>query len=406
MLAAVAAGWTGLVCAAGVFAQPTGLRTSLGSSLRSHGLRSRTPHIEPVPVEGLDALRHFHRALEALARNPDRRVRVLHYGDSNVAADIWTMVAREALQARFGNGGSGYLLPRGHGSWHRTPVRIESEGDWRSRRRGFAQDYGPADGLWGLSGVGMEPASPNARLRLEIPAGITERIFELHALGRPRPSGALAVRIDGGEWHRVELLHDRPALVLRRWNLDATAHAIEVRHAGGRPRILGVVVENPSGLVYDVLGINGHRASAINHWNAELLRSQLVHRRPDLLILSYGGNEALDPHLPMDAYESQTRAAVTKMRSVAPGASCLLVGPLASMPRYAERMQAVTAVQRRLAPELGCGFWDSSRTSGGHGTLGRWIRFPGMVSTDGLHLGRQGYERVGQVFVRALLQGL
>jgi len=382
------------------------LPTSLRSSLRSRGFRPPTPRVHPVWIEGSEALSHFHRALDALRADPDRRVRVLHYGDSNVAADLWTMVAREVLQQRFGDGGAGYLLPRGHGSWHRVPVRMQSQGRWLSRRRGFARDFGPADGLWGLAGVGVEPGAAGARVRLEVPAGDGGRVFELHALGRPRPPGALAVRIDGGDWEHVDLRHDRPALILRRWALDGAAHRVEVRHAGGRPRLLGMVVERTSGVVYDVLGINGHRASAINHWDMDLLRSQLAHRQPDLVVLSYGGNEALDPNLPMSAYEAQTREAVARIRSAAPQASCLMVGPLASVRRYAPRMRAVTEVQRRIAPELGCAFWDSSQTSGGPGTLRRWVRYPGMVSGDRLHLGRQGYERVGREFATALLRDL
>lgn len=400
------AGVAGVLCAAVALAQPPVFPTSLRSSLGTRPWRSSSPPVQPVWIEGSDALRHFHGALAALRRDPSRRVRVLHYGDSNVAADVWTMVAREVLQQRFGDGGPGYFLPRGHGSWHRVPLRVQSQGQWLSRRRGFARDFGPADGLWGLAGVGVEPGSAGARVRVAVPAGPEGRVFELHALGRPRPPGALAVRIDGGEWQRVDLRHDRPGLILRRWRLDGGAHEVEVRHAGGRPRLLGMVVEHRSGVVYDVLGINGHRASAINHWNEELLRAQLTHRRPDLVVLSYGGNEALDPNLPIDAYEAQTRAAVARIRSLAPEASCLMVGPLASVRRYAERMRAVTEVQRRIAPQLGCAFWDSSRTSGGHGTLHRWVRYPGMVSGDRLHLGRHGYELVGREFATALLRDL
>ncbi|HJL15161.1 MAG TPA: GDSL-type esterase/lipase family protein [Sandaracinaceae bacterium LLY-WYZ-13_1] len=403
-------GLTGLILAsaglcAAALAQPPALRTTLRSSVPSGGW-ARTPQIHPVTVEGGEHLGHFYGALRALRRDRDQRVRVLHYGDSNVAADLWTMITREALQRRFGDGGAGYFLPRGHGSWHRVDVHVRSEGSWESRRRGFGRDYGPADGLWGLAGVAVEPGAAGARVRVDVPAGPDDRRFELHLLGRPRPRGRVAVRIDDGEWETIDLWHDEPTLILRRWPLDGAEHEVQVRHAGGIPRVLGMVVENDAGVVYDVLGINGHRASAINHWDEDLLRSQLSLRRPDLVVLSYGGNEALDPNLPMDAYERQTRAAVARIREAAPGASCLMVGPVASMPRYADRMGAVTEIQRRIAPDLGCAFWDASRPAGGHGRLRRWLRFPGMVSGDHLHLGRQGYELVGREFAASLLRGL
>lgn len=362
----------------------------------------REPLVRNVPIEQPDALRAIGDALSALERDPSRRVRVLHYGDSNVAADLWTAVARAELQRRYGDGGSGYLLPPGHGSAHRGAVTITAEGPWESRRRGFVRDFGPTDGLWGLAGVAIEARGPGARIAIDVPDAGVPHDLEVHLLARPRP-GAIDVRVDDRPPVRLDAEQDRPGLVMRRFELETGAHRVRVGHAGGVPRLLGVVVERRSGVVYDVLGINGHRASAILSWDEDLLRAQLRHRRPDLVVLSYGGNEALDPDLPMTTYEERARRAIARVRSLAPDASCLLVGPLATFPEHARRMRGVTAVQRRLAPELGCAFWDSSALSGGPGTLDRWARHPGMVSRDRLHLGRTGYERVGRAFADALL---
>ena len=359
--------------------------------------------VSPVSVEG--SLTHFHEALRALERDPSRRVRVLHYGDSNVAADLWTGTTRDALQARFGHGGSGYLLPRRHGSWHRGPVHIREEGRWQSRRRGFARDFGPVDGFWGLAGTSVEPAGPGARIVLDVPEADQARTLEVHLLGRPQ-NGAVTVSIDDDAPVTVDTRASAPTLVLRRFALDAAAHRVVVRAVAGRPRVLGLVVERAHGVVYDVFGINGARASAINGWDTTLLAAQIAHRPPDLIVLSYGGNEALDPALGLGVYEERTRGAIQRMQALAPEASVLLVGPLATEERHATRMGAVTRIQRRLAQELGCAFWDSSMTSGGPGTLSRWVRLPGMVGRDHLHLGRMGYEAVGRAFVSALLDGL
>ena len=364
----------------------------------------RGPEVRRVDIIDQGALRHFHRALERLARDPSARVRVMHWGDSNVAADLWTAVTRERLQNRYGHGGSGYLLPRTHGSWHRGPVRLSTDGGWAVRRRGGRGGLGPHDGLWGIAGVAMEPARPGATLIAAVPEAPGERVLELHLLGRRRP-GRVRIQVDDGPRTLVSTRRERPQLIVHSTVLDGRAHRVRVRHAGGVPRVLGLVVERRSGVVYDVLGINGQRASTLLSWDEPLLRAQLALRRPDLVVLSYGGNEALDPHLGMEQYEAQTRAAVLRMRRLSPEASCLLVGPLATFPRYARRMGRVTQIQARLARELGCAFWDSSMTSGGPGTLRRWVRFPGMVGADHLHLGPEGYQRVGERFVGALLRG-
>ena len=381
--------------------------TPVHAQPRSHRVRTlgQAPTVQRVDVSNPGALRHFHEALAALGRDPSERVRVMHWGDSNVAADLWTAVTRDTLQTRYGHGGSGYLLPRSHGSWHRGPVRLTTDGGWAVRRRGFARGFGPHDGLWGIAGVAMEPSRPGAVLIAEVPEAPTERVLEIHLLGRARP-GRLEMRVDAGPWEAVSARRSVTQLVVHRRQLDAGAHRVRIRHAGGVPRVLGIVVERTSGVVYDVLGINGHRASALLTWNEALLGAQLARRSPDLAVFSYGGNEALDPNLSLAAYEEQTQTAIERMRRLTPRASCLLVGPLATYERHAPRMGAVTEVQRRLARSQGCGFWDSSQTSGGPGTLNRWARFPGMVGADHLHLGRDGYERVGRGFVAALLRGI
>jgi lysophospholipase L1-like esterase len=357
------------------------------------------PRVGRAAIEFPQHLASFRASLRARLAGRRSVVRIAHWGDSNVASDLWTQVPRHALQVRFGNGGPGYALPRGHGTWHRD-LRIDSAGRWESRRGGHGRSFGPVDGLWGVAGVAISPATYGARLEFDVPAG-TEHI-ELHLLGRPVP-GRLEVRVDGGPWEEASTFRPVPTLLRPRLPVRAGSH-VEIRHAGGRPRVLGVVAEADEGVVYDVLGINGHRTAAWLRWDPSLLRDQLSNRPPDLAILSYGGNEALDPALGMGRYEEQLRAAVQRLRTVAPRASCLLVGPLATCPEHASRMREVTAIQRRVAPEVSCAFWDPSRVMGGHGGLcRRWARFPGMVSGDRLHLGPEGYEAVGRRFTEALL---
>ncbi|MFO8073640.1 MAG: GDSL-type esterase/lipase family protein [Polyangia bacterium] len=361
--------------------------------------------VRSVPVENAGALDRFHEALHGLAAGSERRVRVLHFGDSNVAADLWTGEVRRALQERFGDGGPGYLLPRPHGSWHSGSTSADCGRAFNTRRLGFAKGFGPPDGLWGLAGVAMEGAGPEAWFEIEVPE-IRGGVFELHALGRPC-GGAVDVSIDGMPPLRVDVRRDEIGLVRSRWRLDEGAHGIRGRVVGGRRvRILGFAVERDrSGVVYDTLGINGHRAAAINLWDEGLLAEQLVSRRPDLVVLSYGGNEALSPRLSLPKYERDLRRAVSKMRRLTFGASCLLVGPVSMCPER-RKVARVVEVQRRVAHEMGCGFWDSRAVSGGPGSLCRWIASRrDLVSGDHLHLRKKGYVLVAREFTRALLAG-
>ena len=371
------------------------------------GGQTREPVVNDVSVENPSGLDAFHRALRGLGTGERQQVRVMHWGDSNVAADLWTLTTRRRLQHRFGDGGAGYLVPPPWGSRVGGPVVLRGGQRWQARRYGFARDFGPADGLWGLAGVAVEGQGRGAVLQLELPSMARGGRLEVHALGRRR-GGTLEVVIDGSHPIAIDTERQGESLVRHDIALGPGPHRARVRVAGWKPvRLLGLVVEQEgSGVVYDVLGINGHRVTAQLAWDQQLMREQLEVREPDLVILGYGGNEALDVHLDLDHYEDKLDEALGRMRSLAPQASCLVASPVAMCPEN-QRNVEVTRIQRRVAPRHGCAFWNTSQVSGGHGSLCQWIRVgSGLVSGDRLHLGQRGYEIVGEQFADALVEGL
>lgn len=370
------------------------------------GTAQRRPVVvRDVPVENPEALHAFHHALRELRAGNRDRVRVLHWGDSNVAADLWTSVARRRLQAAFGDGGAGYLVPPPWGSRFAGGVLIRGGRVWHARR--YGREYGPMDGLWGLAGVAVEGAGRGATLDIVPPPSPRGAVLEVHAVGRPR-GGGFTVAVDGGPPLAVDTAMPHVSLVTRRIALPPGIHRARLRVTSARPvRLLGIVLEQADrGVVYDVLGINGLRVSAQLEWNEQLLHEQLAERPADLVVLGYGGNEALDIGLSMERYEAQLSRALERIRRLTPNASCLVVSPVAMCPANPRNMD-VTAIQRRLAPRWGCAFWHTAEVSGGHGSLCDWIRAgEGMVSRDRLHLGRRGYELMGQRFTDALLREL
>jgi hypothetical protein len=64
-------------------------------------------------------------------------------------------------------------------------------------------------------------------------------------------------------------------------------------------------------------------------------------------------------------------------------------------------------IQRRVARDTGCGFFDTFNAMGGDGTMARWYNGqPRLVSADLIHPGPAGGRMIATVFARELAAGV
>jgi lysophospholipase L1-like esterase len=198
--------------------------------------------------------------------------------------------------------------------------------------------------------------------------------------------------------------------------LPDALHRIDLRTEGdGRVRVFGAALERDvPGVILDTLGVPGTRARDHLFWDDAVYREHLARRKPDLLVFAYGTNESGDDDVPVAMYEEQLRKVLLRAREVAVGASCLLIGP-SDRPLLDEEhgtygprplTDAVIDVQRRVAAELGCGFFDVSAFMGGQLSMLRWATaVPPLGSRDFVHFTAAGYAKLADVLHDALLAG-
>ena len=71
------------------------------------------------------------------------------------------------------------------------------------------------------------------------------------------------------------------------------------------------------------------------------------------------------------------------------------------------RTMQLIAVQHRVALDLGCGFFDLVAFQGGALSMVQWAaNDPAYASQDHIHYSRLGYQRLGEVLLEALLDGM
>lgn len=363
----------------------------------------------PVPARGLE---RFHAALAALAAGTRREsVRVLWLGDSHTYADFWTDAVRRPLQARFGNGGPGYLL-LGVKPYRHAGVTVVTEGSWRREPSAPSTSARTGDGQFGLAGMRVTPASEGAVAAASPLSGALRGTARWTLYFRAKSAAdRLSVRLGDGAPTTLDARAGTAGpsgTPVRRFAVEGEAAArLEVRAVSGAPELFGVALESTApGVVLDTLGINGARASTPLAWDETAWIAEVRARRPELVVLAYGTNEVAETR-PVERYRAHYQALLGRLRLAAPDADCLLAGPTDwDEPSGATRQRVIDIdrVEREVAAELGCRYFSVYDAMGGEGSHTRWERAsPALAAPDGIHLMPAGYAKLGELVAGELL---
>lgn len=380
-------------------------RHSVSASTRleaQEGVEQKLAEGAGIPIANVRALTPFFEELYRQQKGESAApLRVLHYGDSHVAADEWTANLRGHFKERFGDGGSGYSVAgRPWKSYRRLDVRSGSSRGWYSD--GLVGRAG--DGAYGLGGVSMSSKRPRESVYI-VAEGPRFELFYLL-----QPGGGSVQIYDNGV--PVERLSTAGELGPGYYRYDAEEgdHKLEARTLDRAPvRLFGWVVERPRGMTYEALGINGADAPLPLKWNEDVLRSNLQHRNPALIVLSYGTNEAGQKGWTLDKYRDVFTSLIRRFREASPSAAILVIGPPDRAVRVRgrewkplENLDLIVDAQRQAAVTEGCAFWDQRAKMGGKGSIRQWM-LAGMAQDDHVHLTLPGYRLIGDVVFRDLM---
>ena len=371
-------------------------------------------------------LTRFYRALADLdAGKRQAPVVVLQLGDSHTANDAFGSRMREVLQSRFGAAGRG-LLPPGipFQTYAPTSVRVTADAGWRAVRSMDAT----SPGLFGLSGLRQRAVAPGAAMSLEADAEGGLGRAEVEVLRQPG-GGSLEVETDGRRASLIETNGERPEAAFLRLPTKAGSRQVTLRAMGDGPvEVLSWSASRASsGLLYANLGTIGATVRLLNLWDPDIVRLELEHLRPSLLLIAFGTNEGFSPALDPD-YGRGYAAAVRQLLASAPAASVLVMGPpdgdwraqrdggLAApcsdaVPgredwRKPPHLAAIRAAQRRAAEANGWAFWDWSEAMGGDCAMHEWTQLdPPLAQPDHVHLRAAGYRRTADALLSTLLAG-
>jgi lysophospholipase L1-like esterase len=368
----------------------------------------RTP-VPPI-VDRKGSLERLWGRLAGLARGAEKdHVRIAVYGDSNMTMDYITGELRRVLQARFGDGGHGWVALGRPWSWYvHQDVRHDMGAGWRP----FATSTHKAkDGLYGFANIAAESSTPGATTWVATagdrsPVGRSVGRFDLAYLERPG-GGTFEVRVDGRAVRTVATNAGETRAGFQRIDVDDGPHKLECVTAGDGPvRVFGVALEREgAAVIVDSLGVGALNYEQMQHVESTTRIAMLQRRKYDLVVFLLGTNMFM-PRL----HAKWVKTVLADFRAALPDAAILLMSPPDLVAHRTDahsdpRIVALEAQMQEIADANDCAFWDFRAAMGGDLAIKRFAQ-RGLASRDHVHLTKDGGALMGDRFAHALVEGL
>jgi lysophospholipase L1-like esterase len=365
----------------------------------------------PKVVDRQNAMAPFYEALGALVRGQAKRhVRIAVYGDSNMTMDYITGGLRRFLQARFGDGGHGFVAAARPWNWYRhMDVRHEvSESAWTH----YATSTHPTmDHHYGMSNICAESLSLGAWSYVETakddaPIGTKVSSVDVYYMKRPKV-GMFEIRVDGKVAKEVDTRDEETRAAFEHLDLDDGPHKVEVKVSKGFVRMLGTTFERtkPS-VVVDSFGTGSFNYDQFNRVSAASRDPMLQRRQYDLVVFLLGTNVFTTD----EKTEADMAAVAEWYRTALPKVPLLYMTPPdiieARPPTHsAKRIAKLADLIVRVADKLGAASWDFRAGMGGDMAAAAFAK-AGYAEFDYTHLKEGGGALMGQRFAHALFEGL
>jgi lysophospholipase L1-like esterase len=337
--------------------------------------------------------------------------RITHFGDSIIAADYISATLRQKFQNEFGNGGPGFVFFSSPSAFHATE-------NVSFFNKGFSSDKLPEpkgkDGLLGFSGAIFSAKSAGAKAKISTRSPFSR--FELYYLETPK-GAALSISADKESAEKISTDGSSARPAWKSFTLADGTHEL-LFESDGPVKTFGVVLERDSGVVYDNIGLISGAIAQLLSINEAHFIEQLKHRAPNLVVLSYGTNEAnytSTNSASMGDYQEKLELVLQRIKKAAPEASCLLISPIDAAEKIENEDGTTTIKSKSVLPKLvetqrvvaraaGCAFYDAYSAMGGKGSAAT-LYSKGTLGGDLSHPTPKGAKLIAQNIYDALYNG-
>jgi lysophospholipase L1-like esterase len=375
--------------------------------------------------------------LEGRVKSGKRGLVILHIGDSHTSADFLTGELRKRLQARYGRGAPGYITAgHPHIGVRSSSLKVTASSGWSYKS--LQRPDAAAAEFW-LSGYNAVTSSANETMSFVSDQPQQFDTIEIEVVRQPG-GGSIDIKLDGA----VETTYDLSSskvepvvirLVPTRAPVEKVREIAITTKGKGPVMIASVAIYNrQTGITYNSVGYPGAQATLINKLSSKLFANDLIRINPQIVVLSFGTNEASNDGLDIARYTASYEAMVGKIKATLPKATIVVISP----PDFSEagsggkkdknvreasaakgklaasgsdcgwhtpvRLGQVREAQRDVAERLGLVYWNWASIMPSECGAHRWYTAsPPLMAKDHVHFTAEGYRKSAAEFLNTLI---
>jgi lysophospholipase L1-like esterase len=374
-------------------------------SYKTYGLED----IQNNVIQNAAHLDDFFESLYQQKIANDRKISIVHIGDSHIQADYLTMVVRRNFQTFFGNAGRGLIVPLRVAGTNEPPNFItRSDVKWIAKRCVHPNEPLPI----GIGGITVNTNVAGAKLEIylnDLWQDYTTRSLSLFFNKNASSFGFnvmdtlsnLLATIDPAQ----SPFENYSQAILKNPGKTFVIQTAKTNDQQNNATIFGVFLSNETnGVFYNAIGVNGAKYEDYN--SAQYFSRQTVWLTPDVFIISLGTNEAINfPYLDKNLSVHIDRL-ISSLRKTNPTAKFILVTPPNAFRKKTKYNAGINIVRETIlqyAVENGYAFYDMYKALGGERAADSW-KAAGLIRPDGVHFTKEGYEHQGNLLFSALMK--
>jgi lysophospholipase L1-like esterase len=368
---------------------------------------------------------------------------ILQIGDSHTSADFLTGELRKRLQAKYGIGAPGYVTAgQPHIGVRSSSLKITASKGWSYKS--LQKPDAVASEFW-LSGYNAIASATGETMSFAADRPQNFEMIEIEVLRQPG-GGKIDVKLDGYVATTYDLAAPKPDPVVIRLlptrGPTERVREISIATTGAGPvSIASVAIYNKqAGLTYNSVGYPGAQATFVNKMNTKLFANDLIRINPQIVVLSFGTNEASNEKLEIGHYKQSYERIVERIKSVLPEAEIVVIGPpdFAELPAACRkdkspnatcgktaaattgtssdaaaadciwqtppRLGQIREAQREIATKHGLVYWNWASIMPQECGAHRWYTAsPPLMSKDHVHFTIAGYKKSAEQFLTTLI---